>query len=225
MLSLPDDWRIYESELVNHGSDGISSLRSGVKELIDNGYIKRIQLRNDKGHFIGYEYDVYEVSTEIRKSDNGNSKNGKSNTTNNDLTNNKYKVYNGGSIAPRNIGYDFQILYKQIDKIFEEQYEDGCIGNLTIEDIKKLFAMFYEIGKHRRGIKPSRLKNNQVRKIIESIYCIGDEEFEPSLEDYRLIIEDYFRQDFPDCDYGINHFVSGDIILMRCYNLREVLEF
>jgi DNA-binding Lrp family transcriptional regulator len=88
LLSLPDDWQIYELEVQKHSVDGIDSLKTGIKELIKNGYIKREQIRNDKGHFIGYEYQVYEVSTESGKSNDGESNNGESHTTNNDLSNN-----------------------------------------------------------------------------------------------------------------------------------------
>ena len=88
LLSLPDDWQIYEVEIQKHSADGITSLKSGIKELMENGYIKREQTRNDKGHFIGYKYQVYEVSTEMRKSDIGESNNRESHTTNNDLNNN-----------------------------------------------------------------------------------------------------------------------------------------
>lgn len=58
------------------------------KRQMENGYIKREQTRNDKGHFIGYKYQVYEVSTKMRKSDIGKSNNRESHTTNNDLSNN-----------------------------------------------------------------------------------------------------------------------------------------
>ena len=93
LLSMPDDWQVYESEIQKHASDGIDSLSSGIKELIDKGYIKRERKRNEQGHLKGYEYVIYEVSTEsglskVGLSKVGLSKNGKSKTTNNDLTNN-----------------------------------------------------------------------------------------------------------------------------------------
>lgn len=94
ILTLPDDWKIYENELVNHHKDGRDSVRSAIKELINAGYIERVQTRNEKGRITGYEYSVYEVSTINGKSDNGESNNdkginGESNTTNNNKTNNK----------------------------------------------------------------------------------------------------------------------------------------
>ena len=83
LLSLPDDWKIYEEEVGEHSRDGIDSLRTAIKELISSGYISRETLRNEKGQMQGYSYCVYEVPTET-----GKPKNGKSNTTNKDITNN-----------------------------------------------------------------------------------------------------------------------------------------
>lgn len=67
LLSLPDDWEVYESELVNHATDGIDSLRNGVAELIDNNYIHRTRNRNKQGHFKGYKYSIHEVPTKIKE--------------------------------------------------------------------------------------------------------------------------------------------------------------
>lgn len=61
MLSYPDGWQFYEKELVKHTSDKITSLRSGVQELIQLGYITRNRKRNDKGQFKEYEYNVFET--------------------------------------------------------------------------------------------------------------------------------------------------------------------
>ncbi|WP_050069875.1 hypothetical protein [Anaerosalibacter massiliensis] len=102
LLSLPDDWQIYESELVKHSTDGKASLNSGIKELIERGYIERIVRRNEQGHFKGYTYVVHEVLPETRFSEVGFSEiglseNGKSDTTNNDSTNkdNTNNISNG----------------------------------------------------------------------------------------------------------------------------------
>lgn len=113
LLSLPDDWQIYETELEKHATDGLSSLKSGMKELINRGYVERNQFRNSKGHFTGYEYCVYEVSTEMRKSNNGESSNGKPPTTNNDLNNNDYKDISHFLKSTEN---DFIIQYLKIMK-------------------------------------------------------------------------------------------------------------
>lgn len=98
LLSRPDDWQIYETELVKHTRDGLSSLKSGIKELEEVGYIKRTRKRDDKGRLKEYEYAVFEHPNQMRNSNVGFSNVGnsnvgktyvgKSNTTNNNNTNN-----------------------------------------------------------------------------------------------------------------------------------------
>ena len=94
LLSRPDDWQVYETELNKHSSDGRDSLRTGIKELEQAGYIHRTRKRNEKGQLKEYEYQVFEQPTQIEKnhvgkSHLGNSNLGKSNTTNNNNTNNE----------------------------------------------------------------------------------------------------------------------------------------
>lgn len=99
LLSRPDDWQIYESELVRHSTDGLSGLKTGIKELEKVGYIQRTRKRDDKGRLKEYECAVYEKPNHIRFSNVGKTYIGKTyvgeshttnnNSTNNDLTNNK----------------------------------------------------------------------------------------------------------------------------------------
>lgn len=117
LLSRPDDWQIYESEILKHTNDGKDSLKSGIRELEKIGYVERIRKRDDKGHLNGYEYLVYEHPVQNGKSYVGKSNNGKSNVgksnvgktdngksvptnnnrTNNDLTNNNITNNDGSS--------------------------------------------------------------------------------------------------------------------------------
>ena len=61
MLSMPDNWVFSAYELIGRAKDGRDSLYSAIKELDDAGYIKRKRATNEKGQFIGYDYDVYET--------------------------------------------------------------------------------------------------------------------------------------------------------------------
>jgi hypothetical protein len=93
LLSLPDDWKIYEKELAKHSKDGKESLRTGIQELIKAGYIVRTLARDKDGKLRGYEYKVLEKPTAIRKTDVGKTDVGKSDIgksapTNNDSTDN-----------------------------------------------------------------------------------------------------------------------------------------
>lgn len=56
LYSQADDWDFYETEVANHSTDGRDSLRSGLKELEDKGYIKRTRFRNEKGQLMSSDW-------------------------------------------------------------------------------------------------------------------------------------------------------------------------
>ena len=60
MLSLPDDWQFYESELTNHCTDGKDSTRTALKELEKNGYLVRKQKRANGGKFAQVDWVIYD---------------------------------------------------------------------------------------------------------------------------------------------------------------------
>lgn len=45
LWSQSDEWNFYETEVVKHSKDGISSLRSGIHELEERGYLQRKRTR------------------------------------------------------------------------------------------------------------------------------------------------------------------------------------
>jgi hypothetical protein len=59
LLSLPDDWVIHKTELCNHSKDGRDATISGFDELDDAGYVLSVEIRNELGHFQGFNYIVY----------------------------------------------------------------------------------------------------------------------------------------------------------------------
>ena len=60
LLSLPDNWQIYQKDLVNRATDGDTSLRSGIIELEKAGYLKRERQRNEFGQVKGMIYHIIE---------------------------------------------------------------------------------------------------------------------------------------------------------------------
>ena len=76
LLALPNEWKLYVEEVEKWYKDGKKAIYSAFKELTDNGYMKREQIR-DNGKFKGYDYVVYEVpysqkrNTEKRYAENG----------------------------------------------------------------------------------------------------------------------------------------------------------
>jgi len=61
LLSKPLNWVVYLSELPNHFKDGEKSIRSGFKELQEVGYVLSVEMRNEQGHFKGFNHVVYDT--------------------------------------------------------------------------------------------------------------------------------------------------------------------
>ena len=61
MLSYPDDWRIRLTHLATVKTDGITAVRSALKELEKYGYIHSFQPRDEKGRLLPRIYMVSEV--------------------------------------------------------------------------------------------------------------------------------------------------------------------
>lgn len=62
LLGLPDNWEFSESGLEKIFNDGITSIRTALKELEKEGYLKRNKMRNDKGQFVT-EWVIFEMPT------------------------------------------------------------------------------------------------------------------------------------------------------------------
>ena len=64
ILTLPDDWVFYREELSQHAKDGINSLRAGMQELKEYGYIKRFPIKDVKNKIVRWETIIYEIPLE-----------------------------------------------------------------------------------------------------------------------------------------------------------------
>ena len=71
LMSLPEDWKICLSDLINRSTDGRDSVTSAIKELESFGYVQRDVKRTDKGCFKNFCYMVFENPTKI-KTENSN---------------------------------------------------------------------------------------------------------------------------------------------------------
>ncbi len=113
LLSKPDDWQVYENDLVSHASDGRDGVRSGIRELEAAGYILRTQKRDDSGRMSGYEYEVYESPTVDGKTVDGKTGAGKPAATNilKELNNNKTKSTPASPLSSEKLFEELWILY------------------------------------------------------------------------------------------------------------------
>lgn len=67
MLSLPEDWDYTLEGLSRLFSDGIDSIRKGIHELEEHGYIVRRRVRDENGQFSHNEYIIYETPQTTEK--------------------------------------------------------------------------------------------------------------------------------------------------------------
>lgn len=61
MLSLPDEWDYTVNGLCSILKDGKSSIQSALKELEENGYLVRVQTKDENGRFSSTDYTLYEI--------------------------------------------------------------------------------------------------------------------------------------------------------------------
>lgn len=60
LLALPNDWKLYVEEVEKWHKDGKSAIYSAFKELTDNGYMKREQVRDELGKIKSWNYIIFE---------------------------------------------------------------------------------------------------------------------------------------------------------------------
>ena len=70
LLSLPDNWGFSENGLSKIISDGTTSIRHGLKNLEDLGYLIRTRQRDESGRLLGVEWIVVEIPTSSPKVEN-----------------------------------------------------------------------------------------------------------------------------------------------------------
>jgi hypothetical protein len=144
LMTLPDDWKLYKKELYQHFSEGQKALDSSFKELEQKGYITKVQQKDKKGHYAGFDYTVYEKpisvppKTENRKQDDGNRQLLNTNKQSINNTNTEKSIEQVQSEKPT--------LFKTIQLAFENKYGNfsdyGKEGKAINSIIKKAKTKF-----------------------------------------------------------------------------------
>lgn len=139
LWSQSDEWDFYETEVAKHSTDGIASLKAGLKELETTGYLKRERKRNEHGHFKENEWILSEQPMlENRMLDNPTyekrildnrtltNTNNNNNNYNNKLTTTTTGTTEIGSIYEfweSNVGSLSPYLYEEIQAIYDDWKE------------------------------------------------------------------------------------------------------
>lgn len=71
ILALPDEWKISMSNLAELSTDGIDSVKAGMKELGASGYVIKNKIRGEGGTFGGWEYVIREMPIDANCTESG----------------------------------------------------------------------------------------------------------------------------------------------------------
>ena len=216
LLSRPADWNIYENEIEKHSKDGIDSVRTGIKELIDNGYVVR-QKSRVKGMFDGYEYAVSDNKDDLKDIDrigfsvNGKTENGFSHITNTDITNkditNKEDIRKDikcSSDVSEELNY-----YKNLSEFLKEAkayYQAESNGY-------RILKTFYTVFKKLKGYNHYKISKQQWDDVIIGVEYLDDIETLDNWIKVENIVKYYLTIEREKNYYTIQDFFSRNTLI------------
>lgn len=141
LISLPDSWEFSISGLSKILPDGKDAIRNSINKLEEQGYVRRIQAKNDKGQWDGYDWQVFDLPiTEIPLADNPLTVEPTQVITNKSITNksitkelNNKEIYNIIiSYLNEKTGLRYRTASKETQKHIHARIAEGY----TVEDFK-----------------------------------------------------------------------------------------
>ena len=187
LMSLPDDWKIYIEELMTHAKDARDSTRTAVNELIDAGYIKRTDIKDERGRFCGKEYIVYETPLEKDASpENGKPVNGNANIGKPPATNKELKLSNNIKLNNQSVSQEPTDELTETIKLYTPELQIFLFRVIStmLESHRKLLRREIiddALLKYREQLERKRITNHEeyfVKCLITSIEEYGLRDFE-----------------------------------------------
>jgi len=217
LLSLPGDWQIYHSALMEAVSCGESCLNSALDELIEKGYARRERKRTSKGTYSPYKYEISELK---RFLPNGIIQAGLSRPDNQDLQKKNNKTKEEGTFLPL-----LHPIFSQIPGITPEQ-QKTILDSYPLERIQE--TIDYVKSKPRQNeasyfmkmILIERKKENpdkdkileflkeketqfKVKIVIFKSHCVLPEGekvyFDLKGKEFRKRVSDFLAENFQSC--------------------------
>lgn len=150
MLSLPDDWTFYETELTKHSKDGRDAIRSALRELEGAGYLVRNQEREDSGKFGQKEWKVWdEPLTDEPLTENPSAVNPSAVNPTADnptlLSTNELST-NELSTDKTNNNHQDEDAYKDLITTFQQNFGINSTKPLMLDDLKYTISDFVDQG-------------------------------------------------------------------------------
>jgi len=215
MLSKPNDWKFWDTELAKHHKDGIDAVKSAIKELKQAGYVRRKPIKV-KGKIVSWETLVFEEPIEpeaenppLENPEVENPHSGKSvatynYSTKNDGTENDIKEKDKILQQPKNVvealsPEDFYIFNSIKNNQFFDDYDS---------DVCDLVNKYFELYEHRTGKVHPSLVNEQMETVLDHIQECYEHHENGYRREVDSMMNDFFNRDDIQTDYNINHFAA-----------------
>lgn len=213
MKTRAGQWKFYEKEIMQNSTDGRDAVRSGIKELIDAGYIFREKNRTEDGkirgyayHFSDYKEDLEELfKTEDGKSDNGSFEDGKTNVGKTD-NGKPATIINSLNKQKKKDNKEY-IYYLEFTKMTEEEY-NKLLGVMTVEEREDYMERF---NVWITGQKETVRKNRDAYLTILKWFKDAKKKEVPSSKPYYKNKNQQAQSDFDDLkDFYMNGGITSD---------------
>ncbi len=139
MLSLPDDWDYSIQGLCTLSKDGYEGVMNALRELERYGYLTRSRATDERGHFAGYDYDIFERP----QTENPSTGNPKAEKPQSDFP----ITENPSTGNPKQLNNNIPIPYSQNTEETntpQPPKRQRCVSQLTLSQAES-FARFWEI--------------------------------------------------------------------------------
>jgi hypothetical protein len=221
LLSLPDDWAIYLSEIESHSTDKTISIRTGIKELTSAGYLTKHKTRAIRGRFAGWEYIVHEIP----QKDTGTSvpPNGDNQLSVNPPNGENHRSVKQAQIEANPPNGDFPTSEnRQLLSINNNQILKPNINNAQKQVLSfsssRIFLYYLDRYRKVTGKEHPPLKDNQYLKVRTAFEQFATDHGLTDTSNFYPLIDQHFSRKIKS-DWNVNHFASGKIMEMAWLKL------
>jgi uncharacterized phage protein (TIGR02220 family) len=198
LMSLPENWKLSMEDLKNRATDGAAALRTGIKELEEKKYFKKISIRDHKGKIIKWEYIFDEIPIEDEQEvlENENS----------EETSSEKEIDNDNpDCENRNVDYP-ECDYPDVEN---QHVENPLVDNRRLQNNKYTEQEYIQSNNNTNDIvelfdvnEKKREKTNEIiDEIIDYLNKKVDSNFRSSTSKTRIMIKSLLKDGFELNDF------------------------
>jgi len=109
--------------------------------------------------------------------------------------------------------------FEYFKTLLKEAYEESD-ADMSYEDAEAIFQYYFATFEKTFHKPHKNLRLETIKSLIQRLpyydQCYSGTA-DLDLETYKILIDQHFKTQYRNCDYSINHFMSGDIRTNRFY--------